>query len=83
MFYLSMSSEEFGGEIFGDYDTPEDAAQSAARILLEAHALHDGIARAFLIVEADSKAAAGKKIDQYADFMDQLDACDEEDWTTP
>ncbi len=61
MFWLHMGSEEFGGEVFGCFDTPEEAAQAAANILLKGFKLGDGVQRGFLIVEASSKNAAEKK----------------------
>ena len=30
MFWVHMGSSEFGGEVFGEYDTPVDAAQAVA-----------------------------------------------------
>jgi hypothetical protein len=62
MFYLHMGNEEFGGELFGSYDKPEEAAQAAANILLKGFKMGDGVQRAFHIVKASSKRAAEKKV---------------------
>ena len=58
MFWVSMGSTEFGGEIFGAYDTPEEAAQAVARLALNAFKEHDSIDRCYSIIEADSREAA-------------------------
>ena len=62
MFWVNMSSNEFGGEFFSGYDTPEDAAQAIARLALSVYETGGGIARSFLIVEADSKEEAEGKV---------------------
>lgn len=62
MFWVNMTSNEFGGELFGGYNTPEDAAQAIARLSLDAFKLADGIPRSFLIVEADTKEEAEQEI---------------------
>ena len=61
-YYLHCGSEEFRGDIYGGYDTPEEAAQAAARILLKGFQLKDNVQRAFLIVKARSKEAAERKV---------------------
>jgi hypothetical protein len=55
-----MGSEEYGGELFGDYETPEAAAAAAADILLRGFKSGDVTQRAFLIVAAPNKRSAEK-----------------------
>ena len=58
MFWVSMGSTEFGGEIFGSYDTPLQASQAVGRLALEAFNQRDGIDRCYSIIEADSREEA-------------------------
>ena len=62
MFWVYMSSSEFGGEIFGGYESPEDAAQTVARLALAAYQQDDGIPRSFRIIAADNKRDAEQQI---------------------
>ena len=65
MFWVHMGSSEFGGEVFGEYDTPVDAAQAVARLALRAFEQQDDTVRSFTIVEADTRQEA----EDYADTL--------------
>ncbi len=68
MFWVNMSSGEFGGEVFGEYDTPEEAAQAVARLALAAFNEQDDVTRSFTIIEADSRAEAEEFVAVDCDF---------------
>jgi hypothetical protein len=54
-YILSMSSEEFGSEDFGPYDTMVDALLAQKSILAKAGQLKDGVERFFAIGLADDE----------------------------
>jgi len=54
-YILSMSSEEFGSEDFGPYDTMMDALLAQKSILAKAGQLKDGVKRFFAIGLADDE----------------------------
>ena len=62
MFWFHCGSEEHGGELFGEYDTAEEAAQAIARSAISAFKVdrHNIGSRSYTIIEAASKAAAEK-----------------------
>jgi hypothetical protein len=50
MMKVSMESDEFGYEEFGDYDTYDEACAAINRLKSEARRLKDGIVRRFAVI---------------------------------
>jgi hypothetical protein len=50
---VTMSSDEFGAEDFGPYDSIEEAAEAVRNLILSAANLRDGIERTFTVDSKD------------------------------
>ena len=76
MFWVHSGSEEHGGELFGRYDTVEEASQSVARLALGAfeNDKHNVGARSYTILEADTKDEAEQIVkDQFPELAGQFE----------
>lgn len=66
-FFVHMGSDEFGGELFGEYDTAVLASEAVARLALESFLISQkngsSVTRSFAIIKAHSKAAAEKIVE--------------------
>ena len=45
--YFTTSSDEYGKEEFGSYDTEKDALQGILRVVLESRKRDDGVVRSY------------------------------------
>lgn len=66
-YWLHVGHEVFGGDLYGSYDTPEEAAQAGANIMLEVFRQGDVFDRIFRIVEAKTKQEAAAYVNTLAE----------------
>lgn len=59
--WLVVYSDDYGQDLYGEYESRDEAIEGAKRILVEAINLDDGVCRSFGVLQARTRRSAERK----------------------